>query len=657
MNITRSWTRTRWYFYRLTAMSPAEITHRVAEHAKRRRSRQFRPNFDCATAKLPEFPGLRDRLLSLTDAEFPAEAVARYAEAVQSGTYSVLGRDWPCFLDDPLRWHLDPVTGKHWPNDLYCFAVPFRHTQEYGDVKYVWEFNRLQHLQIVAAFSARTGNGDAAAFCRREILSWIESNPPFDGVNWASGIELALRIVSLVVIISLLRPESFSENEQQRILATLSAHGYWIHRFPSRFSSANNHLVAEAAGLYVLGSLAPDLPDAETWARRGRRILIEEIGKQLHDDGVGVEQSPTYTAFSVEWWLLCDLVGEATGDPFPPMFRERLQSAGEHLRWLLDASDNHPRIGDDDEGRVIFFPQEPQSYVASTLAAIAAVTGRGDLGPCADYPHLWNAFHAEAPPRAASPIGVRTFRNGGYSVVRSADDRGHTMLLAFDHGPLGYLSIAAHGHADALAIWLHLDGMPVLVDGGTYLYHSGGLWRDHFRGTSAHNTIMVDGMNSSRISGAFNWSRKAGSRLINCDENPDRWKFTAEHDGYEAETKVIHRRTIERLDTRSFSVIDRLVGAAADNHHIDVGFLIHPTATVERIDPTKFDIAQNGTRILRVRHDGPLVGRLESAAEETPRGWYSRCFGHKEPATRIVFSGQMAAGNDIRTIFDIRPDK
>ncbi|MFG3757212.1 heparinase II/III-family protein, partial [Klebsiella pneumoniae] len=84
--------------------------------------------------------------------------------------------------------------------------------------------------------------------------------------------------------------------------------------------------------------------------------------------------------------------------------------------------------------------------------------------------------------------------------------------------PLGYLSIAAHGHADALSLLLHLDGQPVLVDAGTYLYHAGGAVRDRLRGTAAHNTLCLDGADQSQIAGAFNWRHAAKAQLIVSEE-------------------------------------------------------------------------------------------------------------------------------------------
>src|SRR3546814_9740957 len=131
------------------------------------------------------------------------------------------------------------------------------------------------------------------------------------------------------------------------------------------------------------------------------------------------------------------------------------------------------------------------------------------------YPHLWRVFHQEAPKPGPAPVGIRTFRDGGYTVVREPSARGE-FLLVLDHGPLGYLSIAAHGHADALAIWLHLAGCPVIVDAGTYLYHSGGAWRDHR--SEEHTSELQSLLRSSYA--VFSFIKKIYQDVARAKEQP-----------------------------------------------------------------------------------------------------------------------------------------
>jgi len=645
--------RALWYAHRLAAMSPAEIGHRVVEQGRRRRLRRHEPAFHVADGPLPVFPGVRERLLALPGEAVPLAAWEKLFRATAQGAYSALGTDWPPGGDPREVWHVDPVSGQVWPMDAFCFAIRYRDAKSIGDIKYVWERNRLQHLQPIAAYAARTGDPDAAALCRREIAGWIAANPPWRGVNWASGIELALRVVSLITVVTLLGPAAFPPAEARALQSCLAAHGYWLERFPSRHSSANNHLVAEAAGLFLLGTLAPHLPHAAAWRRYGRRTLEQEIARQIHPDGVGAEQSPTYTAFSLEWWLLAAAVARSAQLPFAPAYDERLRAAGLFLRWMLDGNDGHPRIGDDDEGRVIHSPLADGAYVPAILQATASATAAGEILPSGTYPHLWQAFHPALPERIAAPTGLRTFDEGGYSVVRERV-AGNELLLAFDHGPLGYLSIAAHGHADALAIWLHLAGRPVLVDAGTFLYHSGEAWRDHFRGTAAHNTLLVDGADSSRIVGPFNWSRKARARLLASSWSEEGWRLEAEHDGFRAAHGVVHRRVVARAGEATLEIVDSLVGSG-EAHAVEAGFLLHPDLSVSDLGGGAFLVRDGARDLLKIASAGPLEGAIERGRLSPRRGWYSPHFGSRQPASRIAFAGRLAPGQQSATTLRLHP--
>ena len=97
---------------------------------------------------------------------------------------------------------------------------------------------------------------------------------------------------------------------------------------------------------------------------------------------------------------------------------------------------------------------------------------------------------------------------GGYYILGDRLDEADETKLIMDAGPLGFLSIAAHGHADCLSLLLSVSGKELLVDPGTYCYHTEREWRDYFRGTAAHNTVRVDGIDQSQIAGAFLGPRK-----------------------------------------------------------------------------------------------------------------------------------------------------
>ena len=350
-----------WLANRLASMSPGEIAFRCDEQFKRSISRHILPNFSRAITgpldPLTVIPGLLEGLQSMAQNEPESmqgpklgpelrpqlrtgpgsgpgfEALhrdwRRLGQQMRHGQFKALGFTWPNRAGPPLwhtwpnragppLWHLDPSTNSTWPDQTYCFDIGYRYAPEGGDVKLVFELNRLQYLQPMAAAAALGNDKDLAAVVVRHIESWIAANPPFRGVNWVSGIELALRIVSLLVVITLIGDQTklaaFSPAFRARLHLCLATHGYWLARFPSRFSSANNHRIAEAGALYLLGRLVPTLRKAKGWARGAKRVLEKELSLQFHNDGVGAEQSPTYSAFTLEWLLLCATVGDRTED-------------------------------------------------------------------------------------------------------------------------------------------------------------------------------------------------------------------------------------------------------------------------------------------------------------------------------------------------------
>ncbi len=618
-------------------MTAAEIVDRIGDETRRRidERRAFGwASFDIGPGPLPRFPLSRGPGL---DAEVMERLIADWqhiAEAAMHGSLELLGRKWPNSSGRRL-WHLDPVTGKEWPHDAYCFRIPYRETTDYGDVKYVWELNRLQFLQPIAALDYFKKRTDCASFCLAELEGWIDVNPPFLGVNWSSGIELALRVVSILLILSYIDHKTISERLAAKIRSCLAAHAYWLARYPSRHSSANNHLIAEAGALFLLTSVWPHFPGAKRLAADARATLSTEAERQFLSDGVGAEQSPAYTCFSLEWYLCCSWLADLLRAPFPVSVKRRISVAGEFLRWITDEGSNQPRIGDDDEGRVIFSCNGIEDgYVSSVMGCLSAHMEQPFLAPPFVTPRLRNVLFGLPQHDPHSPQGVRSFDVGGYSVFRDSIG-GRRMMLVLDHGPVGYLSIAAHGHADALAVWLHIDGRPVIVDSGTYLYHSGREWRDYVRQTAAHNTLTINDKSSSEVAGPFNWRRKARSLKHKFGDSEVVPMVVAEHDGYKRRFGLIHKRCVS-IDALGIRIDDEVSGNLTRPAYLNMSFLVHPDFQV-KFAANMVRIEQGDETIAILMPGERLETSIHYGDRSPARGWYSPCFGVKVPANQIVF--------------------
>jgi hypothetical protein len=613
-----------WYIKRLRSMEPAEVLHRLVEQRRKRSSRDRDEGWQRypAVARYPVFPSLRDAIRAATPAQ--RQAIAAAAEDTLAGRFSALGRTWPerdpATLFPAELWRFDPVTGSSWPgSDTYAFDVDFRHDGKRGDVKYVWEINRLQMLPPLAAHLLLERDDRSLRAIEAAIGSWHGANPPFRGVSWASGIEVALRAISLIVTLDLVG-DRLSEKTREQAGAILAASAYWLPRFPSKFSSANNHLVAELVGEYLIGlALGRDVGTF-------RDAIIAEAQKQILADGTGAEQSPTYAAFTGELILLSALAARNSGTPFPPVIDQRLTSFAGFIDWLGSKG-----FGDDDEGRVLTSGDE-RDYPGSVAAAIRGFLQQPGLGP---DPGDFRSLFFGAPGRGAeSPRGLRIFPDGGISIWRG-EINGRRVDLTFDHGPLGYLSIAAHGHADALSLTLDIDGEPVLVDPGTWLYGSGGAWRDWFRSTPAHNTLNIDGKSQSIIAGAFNWSHKAVATLVESRPEPD-WRLTARHDGYRRRFGVLHERAISHQAT-GVLVTDRLHGGT---QVAEIVFQLAQGLTAGT-DHDSVRIMRGREALMTIRFPDAAITVASGGDEPGRGGWVSRRFGTKSPAERVAWRGKV----------------
>lgn len=634
--------RLRWYGARLRAMSAAEILHRVREARAHQLWQGRPPGWDEGIGDGPIRTSaiLRKRLRA---AALPGVTLS--ADTTRSGRLDFLGRRWPT-VDWQVGaggefWRHDPVTGRSWPKPPAAIDLRSTGTDPFGpgfgDAKFVWEPARLQMLQPLAA----EGDAETALAILR---SFAADTPPYGGVHWTSGIEIALRLVSLTLLCAGCDPERFAPADRILIRRFAAAHGAHLAAFPSLYSSANNHRMAEGLGLLLAGLLVPDLGPG--WVAEGRTIIAEMVPRLVLADGGGAEQSPVYLAFVLEMAAFAVMLAAEAGQPLAPAVSERLARGAAFLKALLDGAGRAPAIGDDDETRVIAMPptREPR-YAASVVAAVAGVTGRHDLAPPDRDPHLRDVLFAAPAHGGTALSGLRTFPDAGLSTAheRLGDRAVH---LVFDHGPLGYGTLAAHGHADALALWLSVDGEPVLVDAGTWLYFSAGPTRLRLRESGSHNSVTLHGASQSCASSAFGWSSRARATLLTATPGPN-WSLTASHDGYRRRFGLDHLRRVSRTGD-ALILADRLTGGSAP---AEIGFLL-PLELEVAITGNSIAVGKAGRPLCRLRApEGFAVALRRGAGQGAVR---SPAFGEIVDAQRLVFTGLLGQAEAV-TRLDFAP--
>jgi uncharacterized heparinase superfamily protein len=507
-----------------------------------------------------------DRAAELRE-RLPAEAAALLARAdkLVDGRFQFFGYPEVQVDRDQREHDVDPFTKRRWPTS-HAKRIDYRRGAP-GDPKWIWELNRCQDLTVLAAAGLVSGSGRYGAAARERLLSWIESHPPGRGIAWSSGFEAGIRAISLAATIDAFRGSGvLSADEQAETLRALWQHGRWIERDPSTGSSANNHRIGELAGLVVIGSLAPELADAQRWLELGADELGREAERQVRPDGTNIEQAFAYHVFVVDLLLVATAALDCAGRRVPARIVDALARSGDALWAQLGPDEPVPTYGDTDDGRAIVLDGQSLRDARGAAAAIAARFGHARCARAANGldATAWWLFGREGAEtlsnvEPAPAPGSLLLPDGGIAILRS---RGRRAVL--DYGPHGGLSIAAHAHADALRLDVSSGDGDLVVDPGAGSYFAQPRIREAFRGTPAHATVTVDGANSSVAGGPFLWTSHAAARLIRAELSEG--LVIAEHTGYmRLDDPVLHRRAVLALPN-AILVVDRLEARGAHRY-------------------------------------------------------------------------------------------
>ncbi|MCU0918351.1 MAG: heparinase II/III family protein, partial [Planctomycetes bacterium] len=544
------------------------------------------------------------------------------------------------YLGDPIVWNRDHKRGQDTPL-VFSSALDYRDVQAAGDCKFVWEPNRHHQLVVLGRAYRASGEIRFARAVAEQLDSWLQQNPYGLGMNWRSGLELAIRLINWVWALDLIEEAHVINAElRARIVDSVARHVWEIDRKYSRGSSVNNHLIGEAAGVFVAASYFPNLKHAATWRQRSWAILEREILNQTFADGGTQEQAVGYHLFVLQFFVVAGLVARATGREASPSYWSRLEKMFEFLAILGEGGEQVPRFGDGDDGYVLDVGRHPRS-IREWLAVGAALFDRSDFKAVAGglsetvewllgEPGCRSFLSLSPAPNAA--LVSRALEDSGYYLLQcghaGSSDR---ISVVFDCGPLGMGALAGHGHADALSFTLRAFGVDVLVDPGTYDYFSYPSWRRYFRGTRAHNTLVVDDCDQSEMLGLFLWGRKARARCL-------QWKPSAvvgEHDGYTClQDPVVHRRTLE-LDGRERVLVVRDDIQARGKH--DLAMYLHLAAHCEVVPAgaNRFRVAA-GPGTVEIELDQHLAVSLLHGSDDPIGGWVSPGYHQKEAATCLI---------------------
>ena len=654
-----------WYVRRLRRMSAAEVTRRARRPepapavgpspGPAGAPRHRHPRGSTSGRSAPACPEVREQL----HAEAAAAVVAA-ADRVLAGRWTVLRRRPP----GQRRPGLVPRPGHRAPRSrrALAFAVDHRDEAETGNVKQVWEMSRHHHLTVLAAAWWVTREDRYADAVADQLRSWWRANPYLTGVHWTNGIEVGVRLLAWVWIRRLLddwpKVDDLFENDTDA-LRQIAWHQEYLAAFPSHGSSANNHVLAEAAGL-LAGACAFDwYARSPRWRAEAAAAVERELAANTFPSGLNRELATDYHRFVLELALVAAVEADAAGSRCSRRRWQLLARMLDAAAAVLDVAGGAPRAGrrrrgprrscvDDperDPWAVVLGAGEqrrrPAAWWPATRPSVAAalLAGSAATSPLAE--------------RAPEPVRDR-FDDAGLVLLRTRARDVPEIWCRCDGGPHGFLSIAAHAHADALSVEVRHDGVEILADPGTYCYHGDPAQRQWFRSTRRAQHARARRSRPVGVGrplplgqpGRHDDTGLPGGRR----RRPQRW--VAEHDGYRRLAQpAVHRRAVTLdQDERLLTVVDTVDVAA--EVPVRLSWHLGPDVSADLDGDTARLAWRLGAHVRRATlvlpHD--LRWSAHRGEPDGPLGWYAPGLGRAVPATSLVGAGTVSASARLVTV-------
>jgi len=440
-----------------------------------------------------------------------------------------------------------------------------------------WEKLWLYNLHYFDDLNARAWESRSESH-RALIDRWIAENPAPLGNGW-EPYPTSLRIVNWI------KWFLAGNHAEQAWLASLAQQVRWLER-RLEYHLLGNHLFANLKALIFAGAYFQG-EEAERWLALGCRLLAQELEEQVLPDGGHFELSPMYHAIILQ--DLLDLYNLQRKYPgvFSPELLKTLDAAIQSMRRWAGVM-QHP------DGDIPFF-----NDAAFGIAARPA--------QLEEY-----ACSLDLPPEVQSAGGITHLGDSGYLRVE------HRESTAFiDVARVGPDYIPGHAHADTLSFELSLFGQRVFVNGGTSEYGTDEI-RQYERGTAAHNTVAINGDNSSEMWDGFRVARRAYPSDLVIEEQDGLVTVSCAHDGYmRLKGKPIHHRGWQ-FSNRELIVEDRIRGAFQS---ANAYFHLHPA----------IDISANnlGSWKLRLPEGQQVCIQVEKGDAELKQSYYAPEFGKR----------------------------
>ncbi|MFD2203527.1 heparinase II/III domain-containing protein [Shivajiella indica] len=438
--------------------------------------------------------------------------------------------------------------------------------QGYGKL---WNYN-LQYLDFLK-------QGDIPTYLKITLVSNLYQNL-WEGRLILEPYPASLRIMNMIRFLLKLGPDDNTLILKTYLLAEVN---YLSKNL--EYHILANHLLENAFALLMGGYFF----NQKKWIEGAEKLLTSELEEQILKDGAHFELSPMYHQI-----ILFRVLEALAYLPKENKLSQFLRNKAElMLSWLNAFSFR--------DGSIAHFNDSCDGIALDTLELLKI---GNELG--------------------IKPKKTHQLKESGY---RKFDI--HDFELIADVNGISPFYQPGHSHADTFSFCLHYEGNPIIVDPGISTYEISPR-RDWERSTKAHNTLVINGINSAEVWAGFRVGKRLKVEII--EENKD--FVQAIHDGYRKQKVKVSRKfditngIIEIIDFLEFEALFPMA---------NIYFHFHPSIDINQIGESVFQISN----VLRIEFIGD--SKIELSEYKYCLGYNSYCKAKKIKVTLL--------GNSLKT--------
>lgn len=535
----------------------------------------------------------------------------------------------------------------------------------HGDPEWKYCLHRHEYLTELGRAYWYTGDEKYTRKWMGLLSGWIKNNPMPD-LEWMSTvdsetsrmyfmkqgnwrpIELGIRIYTSFVpcFYHFLNSPEFTPEFLVNMLTSMYEHALhsrlYYTRHKSYFNVSPNWGLMESNGLAHMGILFPEFKEAADWKGEAMSRFEEQIRMQVLPDGMQEERAAGYHLVCTFCFLQILDLALKNGIKVSETLLKGIEGMIDFVAGIMKPHGCYPMLKDGDEGDV--FGERASYGLWEDINNLNMLEDHNDLrwvlkagARIFDRPDfLFIATHGEQG-RMPEFFSVATPEAGFYT-MRSGWNH-EDLYLVFTCGELGAMDQnCVHGNADALSVDVSGFGETLLIDPGRYMYE--GPYRIWFKQTQAHNTIVVDGKDSSELADEWMFKTRAKSTINTWATTKSFDYVDGKHDGYQRlKDPVTHRRRILFIKPCFWLFVDDL--EAKEKHQYDQYFHFASGAELEvsGLQVTARYGDKAGINLIPVNESSLSLARFKGSTDPI-QGWVSYDYGVKEAAEVVKYSTQ-----------------